>query len=188
MIEGLGLSRLVAAQFFVSLLCFAVLLFTDNLFVWFASRFIMGTCFASLWTTTEIWLNGISPASHRGRIIGASGTRSMRRASSWGPSCSSQTATGPVPIIAAIVPLAIGMVLALSIPARTGESEEPEGTMEALVAALPFAAPLLAAAFLAGIGETAMQSLLALYGLHHGYDVRAPPSWSPCSAWAKPFS
>lgn len=172
-IERLGLSRLVAAQFFVSLLCFAVLLFTDNLFVWFASRFIMGTCFASLWTTTEIWLNGISPASHRGRIIGASGT--LYAASQFvGPIVLGQTgATGPVPIIAAIVPLAIGMVLALCIPARTGESEdeEPEGTMEALVAALPFAAPLLAAAFLAGIGETAMQSLLALYGLHHGYDV-----------------
>ncbi len=173
LIEAMGLSGLVAAQFLVSLLCFAVLLFTDNLIVWFASRFIMGTCFASLWTTTEIWLNGIAPASHRGRIIGASGT--LYAVSQFiGPVVLGQTgAVGTPPLIAAIIPLTLGIVLALSIPARTGanEDDEPEGTVQALLAALPFAAPLLAAAFLAGIGETAMQSLLALYGLHHGFDV-----------------
>lgn len=173
LIDALGLSRLVAGQFFVSLLCFAVLLFTDNLLVWFASRFIMGTCFASLWTTTEIWLNGISPPSHRGRIISASGT--LYAISQFvGPIVLGHTgAAGSVPIIAALIPLGLGVLLALSLPSRIGETEdeEPEGSIEALVAALPFAAPLLAAAFLSGIGETAMQSLLPLYGLNHGFNV-----------------
>lgn len=173
LIASLGIRRLVAAQFTVSLVCFSLLLFSDDLVIWFASRFVMGTCFASLWTTTEIWLNGVAPARHRGRIIGASGT--LYAVSQFaGPLVLGQTgALGPAPLIAAILPLALGIAVALSVPESAGASddEEPDGTLQALAAAMPIAAPLMAAAFLTGIGETAMQGLLPLYGLHHGFDV-----------------
>lgn len=175
LINAMGLRTLVAAQFVLSLACFAVLLFTEDLVVWFVSRFIMGTCFASLWTTTEIWLNGISPAQHRGRIIGASGTL-YACCQFAGPLVLGQTgATGSIPIIVAIVPLAFSAIVTLSVPPVAGEAkdDEPEGNWSGLVAAFPIAAPLMAAAFLTGIGETAMQSLLPLYGRHHGLDITA---------------
>jgi MFS family permease len=175
LIDAMGLRQLVVAQFTVSLTCFVVLLFTDNLIVWFTSRFIMGTCFASLWTTTEIWLNGISPEEHRGRIIGASGTL-YAFFQFVGPLVLGRTgAIGPIPIIAAIIPLALSIVVALSVGSSVGEVEddEPDGNLSALMSALPIAAPLMAVAFLTGIGETAMQSLLPLYGRHHGLDVPA---------------
>jgi predicted MFS family arabinose efflux permease len=82
-------------------------------------------------------------------------------------------ATGILPVVAAMVPLAVGLALALSVPTAMGEVEEdePDGTLSGLVAALPIAGALIAAAFVTGIGETAMQSLLPLYGLSHGFDV-----------------
>jgi MFS family permease len=173
LIDRIGLRPLVVGQFGLSLACFAVLLATDDILVWFLARFVMGACFASLWTTTEIWLNGVAPDAHRGRIIGASGTL-YATFQFLGPLMLGATgASGPLPIIAGMVPLAIGLVLALSVPVAVGEpdEEEPDGTLAGLAAALPIAGALMAAAFITGIGETAMQSLLPLYGLSHGYDV-----------------
>jgi MFS family permease len=172
-IERLGLRPLVVMQFSVSLACFAVLLTTGNLIVWFASRFVMGACFASLWTTTELWLNGIAPAAQRGRIVGASGT--LYAACQFaGPLALGQCgAIGATPIITAMLPLALGIAVAMAIPPALGrvEEEEPDGTFAALRAALPIAGPLMWVALLTGIGETAMQSLLPLYGRRHGLSV-----------------
>jgi MFS family permease len=173
LIDRVGLKPLVAGQFGLSLACFAALLSTDDLLVWFLARFVMGTCFASLWTTTEIWLNGVAPAAHRGRIIGASGTL-YATFQFLGPLALGATgASGILPVIAGMVPLAVGLALALSVPVAVGEveEEEPDGTLSGLMAALPIAGALIAAAFITGIGETAMQSLLPLYGLSHGFDV-----------------
>ena len=172
-IDRMGLRPLVIAQFSISLACFAVLLTTGNLIVWFASRLVMGACFASLWTTTELWLNGIAPAAQRGRIVGASGT--LYAACQFaGPLALGQSGViGAAPIVAAMLPLALGIVVAMAIPPALGraEDEEPDGTFAALRAALPIAGPLMWVALLTGIGETAMQSLLPLYGRRHGLNV-----------------
>jgi MFS family permease len=173
LIEAMGLRWLVAAQFLISFLSFAILLATDNLVIWFAARLIMGACFSSLWTTTEIWLNGVSPEAHRGRIIGASGTL-YAGFQFVGPLLLGQTgAAGSLPIVAAMLPLAVGVIIAVITPSMAGEPEddEPEGNVAGLVAALPIAGALIAASFITGIGETAMQSLLPVYGLQHGLDV-----------------
>ena len=173
LIDRIGLRALVAGQFALSLACFALLLLTEDLATWFVARFVMGACFASLWTTTEIWLNGIAPDHHRGRIIGASGTL-YAVFQFLGPVALGATgASGSLPIVAAMVPLSIGLILALVVPLAIGEveSDEPDGTVSGLIAALPIAGALIAAAFITGIGETAMQSLLPLYGLSHGFDV-----------------
>ncbi len=71
-----------------------------------------------------------------------------------------------------MVPLAVGVAVALSIRPEEGEAEEDEGLGDpkSLKLALTVAGGLVAAAFLGGIGETAMQSLLPLYGVAHGLD------------------
>jgi len=173
LISKLGIRHLVTVQFSISLLCFAVLLLSDNLILWFVSRLLMGACFASLWTTTEIWLNGVAPDAYRGRIIGASGT--LYAASQFiGPLILGTTGVGgSPPILAAVVLLAAGSLVAFSIRpvAKKVEDDEHEGSWAALIAALPFAGPLLMAAAFAGIGETAMQSLLPIYGREHGLNT-----------------
>ncbi len=169
LIAYLGVRRLVAGLFAGSLLSFAAILAADHIVVWFAARFVMGACFAALWTTTEIWLNGVVDDRHRGRIIGASGT--LYAACQFvGPLVLGGVGvTGSLPLIVAMVPLAVGILVALSIrPAEGDAEEEPFGDAHSLKLSLTLAGSLVAAAFLGGIGETAMQSLLPLYGLAHG--------------------
>jgi MFS family permease len=115
LIERLGLKVLVASLFGLSLASFAAMLVTDNLVVWFLSRFVMGACFAALWTTTEIWLNGVVDEKSRGRIIGASGT--LYAACQFvGPMMLGAVGVdGRLPILVAMAPLALGVVVALLI-------------------------------------------------------------------------
>lgn len=174
LIDRLGLKFLVAAQFALSFLSFAAILAFDHLAVWFVARFVMGTCFSALWTTTEIWLNGVVDDRNRGRIVGASGT--LYAACQFvGPLMLSATgSTGSLPLLAAMAPLAVGVAVALSIRSAVGETDEEEtGSAATLRTALGLAGALIAAAFLTGVGETAMQSLLPLYGLAHGLSEAA---------------
>ncbi|MFK8252639.1 MFS transporter [Ancylobacter terrae] len=171
LIDTVGLKAVVAGQFIISLLSFAALLVSDDLIVWFVARFVMGTCFSTLWTTTEIWLNGVVEDRHRGRIIGASGT--LYAACQFaGPLVLGVTGvTGALPIIAAIVPLAVGVAVVLAVPSAIGAAEEEDlGDLKGLKLALHLAGALIAFGFLAGVGETALQSLLPLYGLAYGLD------------------
>jgi MFS family permease len=172
LISRLGVRVLVALLFAISLASFGAILLADNLVVWFVARFVMGACFAALWTATEIWLNGVVDDRHRGRIIGASGTL-YATCQFFGPLILGGVGVnGPLPLIVAMVPLAVGVIVALSIRSATGDAEEEEnlGDAESLRKALTLAGSLVAAAFLGGVGETAMQALLPLYGLSHGYD------------------
>ncbi len=174
LIDRLGLKYLVATQFGLSLLSFAAILTVDHLAVWFIARFVMGTCFSAMWTTTEIWLNGLVDDRSRGRIVGASGTL-YAACQFTGPLLLAGTgSTGSLPLIAAMVPLAVGVALSLSIRSAAGESEDEEsGDPSTLKTAIQLAGALIAAAFLTGVGETAMQSLLPLYGLAHGLSEAA---------------
>jgi MFS family permease len=172
LIAGLGVRRLVILLFALSLLSFAAILAADHIAVWFAARFVMGACFAALWTTTEIWLNGVVDDRHRGRIIGASGTL-YATCQFIGPLVLGGVGVeGALPLWVAMAPLAAGIAVALSIRPARGEAEEAEtgGDVQSLRLALSVAGGLVAAAFLGGVGETAMQSLLPLYGLAHGLD------------------
>ena len=172
LIGRFGVRLVVSGLFAISLASFAAILAVDHLVVWFAARFVMGACFAALWTATEIWLNGVVDDRHRGRIIGASGTL-YATCQFFGPLILGGVGvTGSLPLVVAMVPLAVGIAVALSIRSAAGEVEEEEnlGDTKSLRAALTLAGSLVAAAFLAGIGETAMQALLPLYGLMHGFD------------------
>jgi predicted MFS family arabinose efflux permease len=129
----------------------------------------MGACFAALWSTTEIWLNGVVDDRHRGRIIGAAGTV-YAGAQFLGPLGLSMTGvTGVLPLIAAMLPLAAAVIVALCIRSTGSESDDTHaGASESLKLAFTLAGSLIAMSFLAGVLETSMQSLLPLYALAHG--------------------
>ena len=170
LIARLGIRKLVASLFAISLISFIVILAANHVVVWFAARFVMGACFAALWTTTEIWLNGVVDEKRRGRVIGASGTL-YAACQFLGPVVLGGVGvTGSLPLIVAMIPLAVGVVVALAITPAEGEAEEEEnlGDTNSLRQAVKLAGVLVAAAFLGGVGETAMQALLPLYGLAHG--------------------
>ena len=129
----------------------------------------MGACFAALWSTTEIWLNGVVDDRERGRIIGASGTL-YAGAQFIGPLALSMSGvTGNLPLIVAMAPLAAGVIVALSIRGGASAPVEPEASgSDSLWLAPKLAGQLIATACLAGVTETAMQSLLPIYGIANG--------------------
>jgi MFS family permease len=171
LIRRLGINVLVALLFVGAVVSFGAILLFDDVVVWFAGRFAMGTCFAGLWTTTEIWLNSAVDDRHRGRIIGGSGTL-YAICQFVGPVVLGFTGVvGSFPLIVAMIPLALGAVLAFAMRADTSSStEQDERVTGGFRTAIALAGPVVIAAFLAGIGETAMQSLLPLYGLARGLD------------------
>ena len=57
--------RLVVGLFAISFLSFATILLVDFSVVWFIACLIMGAGLASLWTTSEVWLNGIADSVSR---------------------------------------------------------------------------------------------------------------------------
>jgi MFS family permease len=176
LIDIFGLRWLVAAQFVISALSFLAILVFDSIPVWFAARLVMGACFSALWTTTEIWLNGVVDDRHRGRIVGASGTL-YAGCQFLGPLALSATgAAGSLPLIVPMIPLVIGALVAISIPSAVGEAEEDGASVEGLVAAVTLTGALVGAAFLSGVGETAMQALLPLYGLANGWTETEAPT------------
>jgi MFS family permease len=176
LIDMFGLRRLVAAQFAISALSFLAILVFDSIPVWFVARLVMGACFSALWTTTEIWLNGVVDDRHRGRIVGASGTL-YAGCQFVGPLILSVTgAAGSLPLIVPIIPLVVGALVAISIPSAVGEAEEDGASVEGLVAAITMTGALVGAAFLSGVGETAMQALLPLYGLANGWTETEAPT------------
>lgn len=173
LIRRFGLKQVVAAMFAISFLSFGVLLLVDHLVMWFLARFVMGTCFAALWTTTEIWLNRVVDDRHRGRIIGASGTLYAMCQFAGPVALGVVGVTGSLPLVVAMAPLAVGVAVALSIRSSEripDDSEAEQQDERNLTLALSVAGGLVASAFLCGIGETAMQSLLPLYGLAHGFN------------------
>jgi MFS family permease len=168
MIRSAGVNSVVFAMFSVSAACFLWLLVNESSVTWFAIRFIMGACFAALWTSTEYWLNGVAPEAVRGRLIGASSVV-YGLFQFIGPLLIGVFGVaGTLPVLVAAIPLCIGAVLALltAVPKTShGEDLEDEGIPRGWRDMLGPAAGLMALAFAAGVGETAMQSLLPLYGL-----------------------
>ncbi|MCX5493116.1 MFS transporter [Kaistia dalseonensis] len=172
-IDRLGIGRLVALLFAIPFLSFGAILAFDHVGVWFAARFVMGTCFSAVWTTTEIWLNGAVDDRSRGRIIAGSGTL-YAICQFVGPLALGLTGvTGSLPLVVAMVPLAVGAIVSMLIPSTEVEADTTldehglEGAGNFRIA-IAFAGSLMLVAFMSGIGETAMQSLLPLYGLAHG--------------------
>lgn len=168
LIRGAGVSTVVFSMFSVSALCFFALMANDSIVTWFASRLVMGACFAALWTCTEYWLNGVAPEAGRGRLIGFSSVV-YGFFQFVGPILVGLVGvSGSVPLLVAACPLVLGAFLALVTAApKTPHAEdlESEGIPQGWRAMLGAAGGLMALAFAAGMGETAMQSMLPLYGL-----------------------
>jgi len=177
LIALLGVRRFVAATFALPILSFAAILAADHPAVWFAARFVLGACFAASWATTEIWLNGIVSDRHRGRIMSLAMIL-YTGAQFVGPLMVRATGIGGwLPLVAAMVPLAIGAAVTLAIRHRVDaagtEAHAPEGSAT-FRQALAAARSLILVAFAVGLASTAIQGLLPIFGLSLGLsDERA---------------
>ena len=126
LIDRLGLKQVSAGLFLVSLLSFAAILISHHVVVWFAARFVMGGCFAAMWSTNAIWLHDAADDRNRGRMISAA-VMLYSVCAFAGPFLLSFTGvTGALPLVVAMIPLAAGAAVALAIPAPVSHAEEAE--------------------------------------------------------------
>lgn len=170
LIARLGVRLCAAAMFALSLAAFGAILAVDTVLVWFPARFVIGACMAGLWTTTDIWLNGVIDDDRRQRIIGASSVLAAAGQVIGPLVLGGGGAAGTLPLLIAMVPLAAAGVIALAIrPAGKAKDGKPAGDPRTLKRAASAAGGLMVAAVLAGTGQAAMLNLLPLYGLAHGF-------------------
>lgn len=169
-IDVLGLNRLVALLFALAAVSFLAILTVNDVAMWFAARFVMGACFSALWTTTEIWLNGAVDERHRGRIVGGSSSLYALCQFAAPMVLGATGVSGSLPLIVAMIPLVAGAVVAMLLPIGRDPTNERHDALHrgGIRAALSLGGIVIVVAFLSGIGETAMQALLPLYGLAHG--------------------
>ncbi|MCB1488218.1 MAG: MFS transporter, partial [Bauldia sp.] len=179
LIAVIGLSRFAAAMYALPFLCFAAIFAFDNVVVWFASRFVMGACFAALWATTEIWLNGVVNDRQRGRAMSLAMVL-YTGAQFVGPLMISATGViGFWPFVLAMIPLAAGTLIALSIRDRPSSAPEDSRMSSGGLgfrAAFSLAKSLIIASFLVGVASTAIYSLLPLFGVAQGLSDEAASS------------
>lgn len=173
MIAAVGLQRLSAAMFGLPLVCFAAMLVVDHVAVWFVARFVMGACFAALWAVTEIWLNGVASDRQRGRILSLAMIL-YTAAQFVGPLSVSLTGvSGILPFVIVMTPLAVGLIIALTIRATgTATVDSRAAAPINLRAAFALAGGVIVITFFVGIASTSALSLLPLYGLLQGLSDR----------------
>lgn len=166
-----GIMPLAAGMYALPLLCFAALLVFKDVVVWYVARFLMGACFAALWATTEIWLNAVVDERQRGRMMSVAMVL-YTSTQFIGPMMLSATGIdGAMPIIAAMFPLAFGVILTFFI--STGKPyklDYPESDSEGFGfrTAFQLARTLTLISFLVGVVTTAIQSLFPLYAISIG--------------------
>ena len=138
----------------------------DSLWLWFLLRFCMGFSGGMHWVGSETWINEIAPEQRRGRIVGAYATIwSMGIAA--GPLILKFVGVdGALPFIISGCLMAGAALPLLVVPKVENHHIAPTRD---LVFRMVYIAPVaMGAGFFSGFIETAVLSLLPVYGLHSG--------------------
>jgi len=144
--------------------CLALFPFTESLFLWFLLRLLLGVGMTVHWVISETWINRLARGADRGRAVGAYGTL-WTLGIALGPLVLSLVGTEgalPYAVCAALLASATLPLLGARRTAPELTGERHQGSWQGLLAAAPLA---FGAAFLSGVTETALFSLLPLYGL-----------------------
>jgi len=151
------------------ILC-AILLFPlfEQLPIWFALRFIIGTGLALPWVVSETWLNMATPNSSRGRVM-AIYTMVLAMGFAAGPVIVAWIGSkGAAPYLMYAAFVALSVVPIFWIRHKAPSMEVPEHTrLSGLAAAAP---TIFGAAMLSGLTDAATFSFLPLYGLRVGFE------------------
>ncbi len=148
----------------------AILLFPvfDQLFIWFALRFVIGIGLALPWVVSETWINRATLSSSRGRVM-AIYTMILALGFAAGPVVVAFTGSkGAVPYLIYATFVGLSALPILWIRHLAPPMEVPAHTkLSGLAAAAP---TIFGAAMLSGLTDAATFSFLPLYGLRLGFE------------------
>lgn len=162
---GAGRTALTCAG--LSALVLALIGWTQDVYLWFPLRFLIGVVTNPLYVLSEIWVIALAPPSRRGRIMGVYSTI-ISAGFATGPLCLLAVGTeGWPPFLVGIFAfLFCGACLAVVVK-RLPKVDEA-GHRVSVLGFMPLAWLLLSAVVVAAGFEQSVLALLPVYGTHYG--------------------
>ena len=161
-----NVSRLVFLAICADLTLILVMMFIDNVYVWFVSRFLMGVAGAVLFVVSETWINEIAEDRSRGRVLGLY-TLTLSATLALSPLfIVFFGAEGSLPFLVAFIVIAFSL-----IPLRWTRGVSPDfsgGQVSHVWRFMLWAPTLVGAAALMAFEEAALLTLLPVYSLQNG--------------------
>lgn len=168
-VKRLGGIRTVTLCSLACATLFALIGLTQNLWLWFPLRFLLGMSVIPLYVLSEVWMMSLAPPRQRGRFMGAY-TSIISLGFASGPATLALIGTqGMLPFtmgFAAFVVCGLFVRLA-SERLPPFHEDEQQGTVRRF---LPAAPTLLVAVWVAAATETSMLALLPTYGRSMGLE------------------
>lgn len=162
---GAGRTALTCAA--LSALVLALIGWTQNVYLWFPLRFLIGAVTNPLYVLSEVWVIALAPPARRGRVMGIYSTI-ISAGFAAGPLCLLAVGTvGWPPFLVGIGAFLFCGACLASVLARLPKVDE-SGQRVSVLGFVPQAWLLLSAVIVAAGFEQAVLALLPVYGTHYG--------------------
>ncbi|MER9265055.1 MFS transporter [Mesorhizobium sp. M0410] len=161
---GAGRTALTCAA--LSALVLALIGWTQNVYLWFPLRFLIGAVTNPLYVLSEVWVIALAPPARRGRVMGIYSTI-ISAGFAAGPLCLLAVGTvGWPPFLVGIGAFLFCGACLASVLARLPKVDE-SGHRVSVLGFVPQAWLLLSAVIVAAGFEQAVLALLPVYGTHY---------------------
>ncbi len=162
-----GAGRVALTCSVLSAIVLALIGWTQDVYLWFPLRFLVGVVTNPLYVLSEIWAIALAPPARRGRVMGIYSTI-ISAGFAAGPLCLLAVGTeGWPPFLVGIGAfLFCGALLAVVVRRLPRINEA--GDNVSVLGFMPLAWLLLSAVVVAAGFEQAVLALLPVYGIHHG--------------------
>jgi MFS family permease len=162
---GAGRTALTCAA--LSAVVLALIGWTQNVYLWFPLRFLIGVVTNPLYVLSEIWVIALAPPARRGRIMGVYSTI-ISAGFAAGPLCLLAVGTqGWPPFLVGICAFVLCGICLASVLPRLPKVDEA-GHQVSVLGFVPMAWLLLFAVIVAAGFEQGALALLPVYGTHYG--------------------
>jgi MFS family permease len=162
---GAGRTALTCAA--LSAIVLALIGWTQNVYLWFPLRFLIGVVTNPLYVLSEIWVIALAPPARRGRIMGIYSTI-ISAGFAAGPLCLLAVGTlGWPPFLVGICAFVLCGICLASVLPRLPKVDDA-GHQVSVLGFVPLAWLLLFAVIVAAGFEQGALALLPVYGTHYG--------------------
>ncbi|HEV2549098.1 MAG TPA: MFS transporter [Stellaceae bacterium] len=170
LVRRLGIRGFLLLFLALDIVFFLALKVFESFAAWFVLRVLLGTVGSGIFTATEAWINLLARDDERGRVIGIYAAF-LSAGFGVGPLMLAATGTtGWAPFLAASAISAVAALpLLMAGGSARGFGREPARNPLAMFARAPF---IVAAVAMFGFYESALISLLPVWGVRMGFDER----------------
>ncbi len=162
-----GAGRVALTCSVLSAIVLALIGWTQDVYLWFPLRFLVGVVTNPLYVLSEIWVIALAPPARRGRVMGIYSTI-ISAGFAAGPLCLLAVGTEEWPPFLVGIGAFLFCGALLAVVVRRLPRINEAGDNVSVLGFMPLAWLLLSAVVVAAGFEQAVLALLPVYGIHHG--------------------